>query len=54
MAQRAACVMPNKGPHLVEAVAVMADVLRRMDRHRAKKTARLGALASWPPETLAL
>lgn len=54
MAQRAECVMLNKGPHLVEAVAVMADVLRRMDRHQAKKTARLGALASWPPESLAL
>jgi pyruvate kinase len=54
MAQRAECVMLNKGPHLAEAVAVMADVLRRMDRHQSKKTARLGALASWPPETLAL
>ncbi len=54
MAQRAECVMLNKGPHLAEAVAVMADVLRRMDRHQTKKTARLGALASWPIEALAL
>jgi pyruvate kinase len=54
MASRADCVMLNKGPHLVEAVAVMADVLRRMDRHMAKKTARLSALSSWPMEELAL
>ena len=54
MAQRAECVMLNKGPHLAEAVAVMADVLRRMDRHMAKKTARLSALSSWPVEALAL
>jgi pyruvate kinase len=54
MAQRAECVMLNKGPHLAEAVAVMADVLRRMDRHQTKKTARLGALASWPTPSLAL
>jgi pyruvate kinase len=54
MAQRAECVMLNKGPHLAEAVSVMADVLRRMDRHQTKKTARLGALASWPTESLAL
>lgn len=54
MAQRAECVMLNKGPHLAEAVAVMADVLRRMDRHVTKKTARLSALGSWPAEDLAL
>ena len=54
MAQRAECVMLNKGPHLAEAVAVMADVLRRMDRHMAKKTARLSALSSWPVEGLSL
>jgi len=50
MAQRAECVMLNKGPYLAEAIAVMADVLRRMDRHVAKKTARLPALGSWPEE----
>jgi pyruvate kinase len=54
MAQRADCVMLNKGPHLAEAIAVMADVLRRMDRHVAKKTARLSALGSWPEEGLRL
>jgi pyruvate kinase len=54
MAARAECVMLNKGPHLVEAVETMADVLRRMDRHLRKKTARLSALSSWPLEGLSL
>jgi pyruvate kinase len=54
MAQRAECVMLNKGPYLAEAVAVMEDVLRRMDRHTRKKTARLSALSSWPVDGLAL
>ncbi|QXM23557.1 hypothetical protein KO353_09470 [Elioraea tepida] len=54
MAQRAECVMLNKGPHLAAGVRFLADVLRRMDRHQRKKTARFGALHSWPPEELAL
>ncbi len=47
MAQRADCVMLNKGPHLVEAVGFLADVLGRMDRHQDKKFARLGPLRGW-------
>jgi pyruvate kinase len=47
MAQRAECVMLNKGPFLVSAVTFLRDVLRRMDRHQAKKTARFGPLQSW-------
>jgi pyruvate kinase len=54
MAQRAECVMLNKGPHLAAGVRFLADVLRRMDRHQRKKTARFGALQSWPPEELTL
>lgn len=54
MAQRAECVMLNKGPFLPEAMRFLADVLRRMDRHQDKKTARLGPLNSWPPEELGL
>ncbi|MBL8908610.1 MAG: pyruvate kinase [Rhizobiales bacterium] len=54
MGQRAECVMLNKGPHLVEAVAFLDEVLRRMDRHQIKKTARLTPLQSWAePQTLA-
>jgi pyruvate kinase len=47
MSQRAECVMLNKGPYLDEAVGFLRDVLRRMDRHQSKKTARLGPLNSW-------
>jgi len=39
MSQRAECVMLNKGPFLVEAVAFLKDVLERMDRHQSKKSA---------------
>lgn len=53
MAQRAECVMLNKGPYLVEAVRFLDDLLRRMDRHQHKKTPQLAALdawsALWPP-----
>jgi pyruvate kinase len=54
MAQRAECVMLNKGRFLAEAIAFLADVLRRMDRHQAKKTPLLGQLHSWPLAELAL
>jgi pyruvate kinase len=47
MAQRADCVMLNKGPHLPEGVAALERMLRRMDRHQAKKTAQLPILHAW-------
>lgn len=47
MAQRAECVMLNKGPHAVEGVSFLRDVLMRMDRHQMKKSARLAALGLW-------
>lgn len=47
MAQGAECVMLNKGPHLVEGVAFLRDVLTRMDRHRAKKFERYARLRTW-------
>ena len=47
MAERAECVMLNKGAFVVEAVAILADVLGRMETHQAKKTSRLRALRSW-------
>jgi pyruvate kinase len=47
MSQRAECVMLNKGPYLVEAVIFLKDVLKRMDRHQSKKSARFGPLHSW-------
>lgn len=47
MAERAECVMLNKGPYIVDAVAILDDVLRRMQAHQLKKTAQLRALRSW-------
>ena len=47
MAERAECVMLNKGPHVLDAVDVLDDVLGRMEAHQAKKTSRLRALHSW-------
>jgi len=41
MGERAECVMLNKGPHIVEAVAALDGILRRMQSHQAKKTAML-------------
>ena len=37
MGHRAECVMLNKGPHVVSAVRVLDDILRRMQAHQAKK-----------------
>ena len=47
MAERAECVMLNKGPHLLEAVTILDDVLSRMEAHQVKKTSRLRALHAW-------
>ena len=47
LAQRAECVMLNKGEYLLDALAVIDDVFRRMDGHQHKKTARLRALQAW-------
>lgn len=49
MAERAECVMLNKGPHLLEGVRLLSDVLGRMEGHQAKKTSRLRALRAWAP-----
>lgn len=47
MAQRADCVMLNKGPFLAQGVRFLRDVLDRMDRHHSKKFARLTRLQAW-------
>jgi len=45
MSERAECVMLNKGAHLVEAVQVLDDILRRMEGHQTKKRSMLRRLA---------
>ena len=45
MGERAECVMLNKGPHIVAAVRALDSILRRMESHQEKKSARLRHLA---------
>jgi pyruvate kinase len=45
MSQRADCVMLNKGPHIISAIRMLDDILRRMQGHQRKKTARLRKLS---------
>jgi pyruvate kinase len=47
LAQRAECVMLNKGEFLLEALAIVDDVFRRMEGHQHKKSARLRPLRAW-------
>lgn len=47
MAERAECVMLNKGDYIIDAVKILDSVLRRMQAHQSKKTAQLRALRSW-------
>lgn len=46
-ADRAECVMLNKGAHVDAAVAALADILRRMEDHHAKKQSLLRRLRAW-------
>lgn len=44
MGERAECVMLNKGPYISEAVRVLDDILRRMEKHQHKKRSMLRQL----------
>jgi pyruvate kinase len=44
MGNRAECVMLNKGPHVLSAVQVLDDILRRMQSHQTKKSSMLREL----------
>jgi pyruvate kinase len=44
MGERAECVMLNKGPHIVETVRFLDDLMRRMQQHQSKKRATMRAL----------
>ncbi|MDM7922569.1 MAG: pyruvate kinase [Pyrinomonadaceae bacterium] len=44
MGDRAECVMLNKGPHVVDAVRSLDDILRRMQAHQRKKQAMMREL----------
>lgn len=47
MGGRAECVMLNKGPHILDAMRTLDDILRRMQTHQAKKRPMLRQLRAW-------
>jgi pyruvate kinase len=47
MGNRAECVMLNKGRYIDEGIAVLDNVLCRMERHQVKKSPQLRALSAW-------
>jgi pyruvate kinase len=47
MGERAECVMLNKGPHILDAIHTLDDILQRMQSHQAKKTPMLRPLRAW-------
>jgi pyruvate kinase len=48
MGERAECVMLNKGPHVVDTVRTLDDILRRMQDHQVKKTPMMRQLHVYP------
>ncbi|MGZ5309690.1 MAG: pyruvate kinase [Solirubrobacterales bacterium] len=53
MAERAECVMLNKGPFAGDAVGLLDDLLGRMEGHQFKKTSRMRALRTWTADVAA-
>ncbi len=51
MAERAECVMLNKGPYITDAVVALDDILGRMAGHEYKKSSLLRPLRSWAAST---
>jgi pyruvate kinase len=47
MADRAECVMLNKGPYIVRAIEALDSILWRMQHHQHKKRSLLRRLRSW-------
>jgi pyruvate kinase len=41
--------MLNKGPHILDAMRTLDDILQRMQAHQIKKRPQLRALAAWSP-----
>ena len=48
MGERAECVMLNKGPQIVEAISVLDDILRRMERHQQQEAPACSLASGWP------
>jgi pyruvate kinase len=47
MGGRSECVMLNKGPHILDAMRTLDDILRRMQTHQSKKRPMLRKLQAW-------
>jgi pyruvate kinase len=47
MGERAECVMLNKGPYIVQAIAALDDIQRRMSDHQRKNRSLLRQLKAW-------
>jgi pyruvate kinase len=47
MGERAECVMLNKGPYIVDAIAALDDILTRMADHQRKNRSLLRQLKAW-------
>jgi pyruvate kinase len=47
MAERAECVMLNKGPYIAEAITTLDSILSRMQHHQDKKRSLLRRLRAW-------
>lgn len=47
MGERSECVMLNKGPHVLDAIRMLDDILRRMQAHQSKKRPLMRALRSF-------
>jgi len=47
MGERAECVMLNKGPHILDAMRVLDNILQRMEEHQSKKSPLLRQLRWW-------
>jgi pyruvate kinase len=50
MADRAECVMLNKGPNIAKAIGTLDSILRRMRGHQDKKRSLLRRLRAWDRE----
>jgi len=44
MAERAECVMLNKGPYVIQAVKALDNIFKRMQAHQEKKRSMLRKL----------
>jgi len=47
ISQRAECVMLNKGPHIIDAILALDEILDRMDQSQTKSRALMRHIHSW-------